>query len=862
MWMHVLSLILIVLAVASWLCALKGLQLPRPRSVKHWSFCILALLSSVLLLLRPDEELEAGEDPSVYVHVGLRLFREGRFTFSDPALAEVPEAYQSAFRYGHAAFRSTKDVSFWARGEDPSEVGIWFQPAPSLLLGLPAAWFGPYAAFLVSPLIAMACGLLLAALCRRLFHSDPVGWMAYALYLLHPVILWNARTVRAEWGAAWLSLSALCIWWQGITRDEKGTALQGALSGLALGCALLFHMTVSYVLLPMLFCSAMRTRMRPFWWAWWGGVSFGVLMLVLQTLFVTDPYWIKPMLVDPDRNLLVLLGLVLFVILAMCCRFLGHSAVAPSLTRWIVWVLPPFLGAALLYIALFLTERGTLPLLPDWSAAYISLTDVRGVGRVMNPLLALLSLWGLWEVWRRHADARWLILVWLPAALCIGWMHMYMFETRRMIAFLIPLMLLGTLSALRLLQSWLEIRGRSEWWLSLGLLVLVALPLWQRQALITTWNNRGSYAFYREIAKEVEDGDVLMGEYTQTLVPVASLADLPSLPFSWEYRDDGERDLAETYARMLLQTDPDKTVYWLSPFPGATIPGLGLKALGEYHFKRPQLQRGRHAIPHTALRHPRRLYLSQLLPASHPEATQAELVREVNGSRFGIRGTAEVLSRSQIRMQGLNFPKGESLKLEAGRYQIFLAHPGGRKGSSLLEESDSFRSVGLGSYFECIHVHTDEAISLQFRRSLFVTDLYELSGSELKALPLPGELQLFELGPLNPQWMRAESMLALPQQEQGTRIWTLAAAGRDLGESGLNVDLETRNGMRLAEMQLSSGWSWQAVDLPPQATADGRAEWLKLRCEAYDPENPDFSQDLGFLLHLVYIPSEKLPELP
>ena len=91
---------------------------------------LICLLPVLLFLLRPDEEMEAGEDPAGYLHRAISLAREQRLGFVDAGLALVSAEERPLFRYGHAGFLATKDAVLWSPNMQSMEVGPHFQPIP------------------------------------------------------------------------------------------------------------------------------------------------------------------------------------------------------------------------------------------------------------------------------------------------------------------------------------------------------------------------------------------------------------------------------------------------------------------------------------------------------------------------------------------------------------------------------------------------------------------------------------------------------------------------------------------------------------------------------------------------------------
>ena len=169
-----------------------------------------ALVLAVPLYFRPHEELLGGEDPGAYINSAATFARTGQIRYIDPLLAQVPPAQRGAFLYGHELFLKTKDACLWVKDLKRAEIGPWFQPAYAVLLSLPLKYLPGWYALYGAPLLTLLAALALAALGAQLFGRRRGGLLTLLFFLLLPVVLWNGRSPRAEWGAVlffWLALA-------------------------------------------------------------------------------------------------------------------------------------------------------------------------------------------------------------------------------------------------------------------------------------------------------------------------------------------------------------------------------------------------------------------------------------------------------------------------------------------------------------------------------------------------------------------------------------------------------------------------------------------------------------------------------
>ncbi len=845
---------------ALFVLALRALGTRRPATRRGRILLGAFALLTVLLLGRPDEQIEGGEDPGAYFNVAHALVQRNALRFEDPALAAIAPEERRLFRYGHPGFLLTKDAVLWADGPEMKRVGVFFPPAYSILLALPVGLGLSYGVYALTSLLAVGCGVLVAGMARRIGGFAAAPWCAYALFLLHPAVAWNARALRAEWLAAFLALAGLALWIQHATRPDGFTWKQGLAAGLALGSAPLFHMTAIYVLAPTLFFSLPASRRSGFWLAWWGGVVTGILLLVWQTRFVTDPYFLRITFANPKRAGLFLAMAAAGGTTAALLRFL-IARFQPGAGAWRrVSLLAVLASLALLaFLWTFRDENGRVPVLPAWTAAYLSFTDVRGLARLMSGAALAAALLGWFPLVAGSAFGRWVFALLAPASLTIGWVVNYMFETRRMVAFLAPLLTLGTLSLIGAGLRRLSAKPWREAVAVLAILPLLGSMAWGRLPLYRTWNNRGAHGFYRDLAGRIApEADFLLAEYTQTAVPLASLGALPLLPMAWEYRDGDEVRQIEAVWQRLLADHPERRHVLVSPFGGAAVPGAGLEPLFSEGLRVRRLERARRDVPRALGRWTRTLHVQRLLPPGST-APRVPFAREFPGSRLGLRGVGSPMGPRATPYRGVRLDVEDALTLpngHNGELVLMVAYPHGAPDEDPWVSGASLRRTRAGSSWDLWHLRREgsESIRLRTRAHAFLAEAFSLGTEGPTPIPLPDGTP-FVLEKLDSQWLRAEAAVLAPAHAGESWLWIHAQHSRT-DPDPVNVRVAREDGSALGEIPIGGGWRWHGLRLRHGADATGACAWMRLDCEsAYDPGSPDFRADLGFRIHqLVLVP--------
>lgn len=852
---------------------------------KLWSILLVGLSS--LVLFRPDEEVNSGEDAGGYWNAALSYAQRGFPNFVDPALMRLPPDERLLFRYGHQGFGITKDAAVWAMDGHMSQIGPKFYPGYSLLLSLaPAAGF-PYAAFWVSPVLALLCGILIARLAVRLTGQPHAGWMAYLLYILNPVIFWNARCLRAEWPASFLALAGIVLWLNEEAKGGRGRGYAGLLSGLSLAAAGLFHATALYVLLPALALAFFMTTRSRFWVGWWAGTVMGVLLVVGQWAFIADPYFFWPRVRQLFGLSWFLPAGVIAVLFAAGLRWSGGRIGR----RFPAWAMRTGTAAGLLaalaivavvvYSLRHRTDLGHLPGLPEWSVAYISLTDFEGLARVISRGWFAFSLLGLFFLGtgsgERGRTGRLLLLLLGPASMTIGWVFNYMFETRRMLTFLVPLITLASVAGIfgltrlagfmlqRLIPEDLPIKrwvvAGMPWALAVLLLLSGVRGRWH---LYTTWNDQGAFGFYREVSERVKaEGDFLLAEYTQMAAPVERLSGLPLLPVSWGYRSPEEYRQVEKVWRRLVTESPEERFLFISPFAGAALPGLELEPLFTRTLETRKLSRARRTVPMEVQDRTLTMHVSRVLPPGKRRG-DIDYVRLMDGGNLGLSGQANFMHSRDVEMKGVPARRGAGDAREvdifrpgrAGTLFVMVAAPDGVSAGRLAE---GWRFTPVGERWAVVRIPVDgamgdpEVVSLSSKGVVYLTDVFLLpeESSEAVRLELPGSAVEFTLSGVHSQWLRARAAAALPAGGgDGGQLMLLATHGRDdVEEVGLRV------GQRDAEVEAAvetivPGWRWY---LMPNASAgaEGMA-WHDFEVTpAWNPGLSSFPEDLGLRVAVI-----------
>ncbi len=557
------------LLLASLWRALRGSLVSRSRRTL-WAALALCVVAAPLYF-RPHEEVLGGEDPGAYLNSAATFARTGQWRHTDPLLAQVPVDVRSNFLYGHEQFLQTKDACLWLKDLKTAAVGPWFQPAYAVLLSGPLKLLPGWCALYGAPLLALLAALALAAFAVQLFGRRRAGWLAWLFLLLLPVVLWNGRSPRAEWGAVlffWLALALLARAW----RAPGGRGRADLLLGSACLCvAPFFHITAWFGVLPVLLVLLVQAaRGRRIFLLVMPLALLGALAFVAQLRYVTDCYFLLDRLPAWLCQPLTIGGAAAAVTGALFVLGRRARPVAPTARALRGWALALWVLLLLAGAATWLTrdELGHLPFLPRWLAIYVSLTNLKGLGVLVSrlALLAALAGWGAW-LWRRgaHRDVRlWFAAALLPGLLLTGWMNNYMMETRRMLLFPAPFMAL----CLTALVLWVWDR-HARWARPAALALCCALlaVIWRgRTHLATHTDAAGLHRIFVKLAATIhKENGWLFAEYSQTAAPFEHQFGLPTLALDSDYHA-ASAPHAENIWAGLLKAHPQRAVFFVTPF--------------------------------------------------------------------------------------------------------------------------------------------------------------------------------------------------------------------------------------------------------------------------------------------------------
>ncbi|MBI2440358.1 MAG: hypothetical protein HYV35_03195, partial [Lentisphaerae bacterium] len=287
-----------------------------------WAWGLL-ILTALVLLFRPHEDIFGGEDPGSYLNSGVSYGRQGQLFYADPLLAQVPRETRSAFYYGHAGYGTTKDACLWVVNEDAAVLGPHFQPAYPLLISVATRLGKPSWSLYVVPLFTLFTALALMALAANLLAHRLSGLIAFGFYLLNPLILWHGRCARPEIIAGFFAFAGLALlllahhggqvrarsrWPACNAMRSIAGRLDILLGALCIGAAPLFHITAWYLALPAAMAIALvilrgRTDFLPYplaalamWLVFYGEIRFITdyykVRIFFEAVLRYWPFWV------------------------------------------------------------------------------------------------------------------------------------------------------------------------------------------------------------------------------------------------------------------------------------------------------------------------------------------------------------------------------------------------------------------------------------------------------------------------------------------------------------------------------------------------------------------------------------------
>jgi hypothetical protein len=615
-----------------------------PRGFRGRIALAVGTAAAAVLLFRPHEEIFGGEDAGAYLNVAAHFARGGGFRQVDPLLAAIPpEVRRDFLYYGHHTVNRTQDACLWIKDLASAREGLYFQPAPSLLMAMPGRWFGLRALLYVVPFFALASAFAVAALARRLFDSSAAGWWAGVFYALNPLVLWHGRNARPEVIAGFLVASGLALGIDALRARPWQQWPEAIAGSLCLLSAPFFHITAAYAVVPvaglLLVLLAVRRRSDV--------LSFFVLAIpagaifVRQSTRVTDTYSLRRY----GRLLLhhgewvaagVAAGILLLLLLRVAwrryCGRRGPAPERPALAR-AGGLAAVALVALLVGIYLSQTPIPDRPRPTTRLYGYAGLTDLRVVVRLLSVpaslagLLGVALLAGAGGATRRW---RWAVLATLlPAAIAFGALHDF-FMSRYMLVALVPLLALALAAILSSSSPRSHVLR-----LALGA-GLVASLLAGRTHLAQTTEGKGLIRFMESFRREVTRADgVLLCDYSRAAAPFRRFWGVPTLGI-----DSGRTTDYRPAVSAALNAAGDRPLFMLTPFRSDGPESLGWEEVARATYAGALLRQERYQLPKTIRRIPVTWSLYRISPDHRGTTDLGQFPVFSRGFDEGSAGTA------------------------------------------------------------------------------------------------------------------------------------------------------------------------------------------------------------------------------
>ena len=879
---------LVWIGLVGWLVALAALArvLRTGRDddalrVRWWLWAAMAAIG-VVFLFRPNEDILGGEEPGSYVNSAATFARVGRMFYQDPLLAQVPQEQRGSFLCGHAGFGLTKDACLCVRDLQTARIGPWFQPPYAVLMS-PVARFGqPSWVLYVAPLLGVMTALALAALGVRLFRRREVVCPIFLLYLLSPVIAWNARSPRAEIGAAFFLIAGWALLAEAWTRGRWKATGDLLLGAVCLGLAPLFHITAWYGVLPtyaliVLICRGGRDDFLPALLI----ALAAVAAFVAQVRFVTDCYDIGGLIAKIARHALLLsvAGAIAFVALALASVVAARRGARGMATPadwlvglWARWwtraALVAFVLIALVAAHTFRDAEGHIPHLAQ-RAGFPILADFPGLVRMVSLPVAVAGLAGwLWLMLRsrgRTAFAAAFLLAMLPGVLLTGWMNNYMMETRRLVIFVVPLLALGLTG---LVTGCADAAGRGRKAVAVGLtLVFLGAGAWGKPQLYTGTDYKGFARFLGGFAQKIRaENGILLGEYSRIAAPFEHLFGIPTLALDETQRPDYAP--AEEAWAAVMQANPDRPAFFLTPFQPPLSKRFAFEPVKQQNYADDVLRGERQQVPRaTTWGVTLSLYRMTLRGASQSVSNAFPYVVRAGAGNMGVRGF-DGMRREDTSVAGNWLNAGQALDVAGPAdakpvkkillpclcvgekppppHVVIMAPP--------LTGFTRWHAVGGGWWLaECVLGKPAE-----LRKIRVVPQIATLAGGLFfvmaegdvvpGALPQSVNATRLPIPPIDVRWARAECSLLAPVPASGKACLLLLASG-PAKRGPVDVSVAAEQGAAATVKVESGDWGWYAVPVAAGSSAGGATlQWLQLRTSPpWDPQLPRAPHDLGIL---------------
>ncbi len=869
------------------LTLLARILAPYTRSLRRgalagWAAMVLA---GAAVLLRPHEDILGGEDPGAYLNAAMSFHRQGSLFHADPLLAQVPPAERSSFYYGHAGFGRTKDACLWIHEPD-GLIGPWFQPSYSVMAGL-LSWFAPRGALYCAPLLGLLTALVLAVLAVRLTGRPIAAPLAFAVYCLSPVVVWNARAPRAEMAAAFFLHGAWALLLAIREEDRKSAWLNTGLALLSLSIVPLFHITASYAVIATyaaLLLMALRGRRECLLVLPAALLTFAAM--AFQSWRITDCYGLRPWF-DFVLSRSGVLAPVFAGIAALCVaaawRNRSRRAVPalPADRRWTAPAIIVAVGVPLLLfaIAFLRDDLGRVPLLPDAAVRHFILTDVRGLVRLYSlpVMVAALAGWILLAPRRPAGPAlfpAWAFLAAMaPGILLTGWMNNYMMETRRMMIVPAPLVSLCLAACLAAAARWCPRPAAGRATASLLCLAAIATLFLSKSILYLTTEYRGFHEFLRPFAAEIRrHNGILLGEYSRVAAPFEHFFGIPVLSLDSDRRADYSR--AGKSWQALMRRHPDRTFLFLSPYASPVSAKFDFEPLMEEHYAGERLSSSRQSIPENPRPFRLTLHLFRMsLKSPDRTLTPSAFVRPLDGGNMGLVNFANPVTRPP-RVNVIPLPAAHSVQigfppLSTAATLLFFAYSGPGTNAAPLSATHPATSrqhpiawapltdgwwVG-----ECAALPADTT-TLNLRSAgadTFLGAVLARNGPAITPVgvtaSIPPELRVVPLPAI--RWARDGATMLIPVP-RGESAMAYALVGLATNQPAALTRLESGAAPETGALphrqalELAPGeWSWRAI--PLRGDADNIAR-LVFRAEPpWNPALKGFPDDLAMMVGVV-----------
>lgn len=833
----------------------------RIRLKSAFAVVLLAILTMVgLLLFRPQENIYGGEDPGSYLNSAFTYARTQQLFHEDPMLAQAPVADRTLFLYGHHGFGITKDAVLWMRHIDPPVVGPWFQPAYPLMMSAVVTLAPDYAALWVAPLFGLLTALMLGLLAFQLTGERWAGPAAALLYVLNPVIVWNARCPRPEMAASFFVFAGL---FSGVKALRERKPLWAVGAGLCLSIAPLLHITAWMPLLLFALASWLGWALGRGLFRWMlFSAAPGLLLFVGQTYFITDCYNIGRFM-TPSILGVVTVGGILLCLMAECsCRAIQRRG-----EKWpriaLVRVAGRLAGALwVLGMVFLLFNRGGeshLPFLPAWTANYISLTDLDGVFLLIPPVVCAAALGGwLILLWGQPTTERvWMAVVLILGVCGIGWVRNFMFETRRMATLLVPFITIG-LACL----PFVLFRARpviARW---AALLVVVVTAGWYaygRLPLYTTWDMRGTCGYYRELAKTMESSwaPMVFGDYTRHAAPLEHMFGLPLLSLDANRRTAEEVERAHEIWRDLIGSNDLEYAWYFSPYPNPVSRTLAFERIPTEPLHTEVLPREHKRLPDGPRDKTVQHYLYRVKPGTERTVTDFPFTRVPDRQNLGWKHFANIRVRPK-KVRGHQLGVHTELNLQSQtpsrEFLLFLLAP--RESANLKvsvpEKGAEIKTVRLRPQWSmaritCSAPVNELQVTLDDADGLLLTDTLALAARRAWTVAVVADRPMEErtLDTEVARWARADAGMLLPMPSGDSYVLMFADVQRDeCADVTLTLDASS------AAQTAKPGWQWLAFKLNHAQPAGTR--WIGLNINpSYNPGLAEFPDDLGILISSV-----------